>query len=146
MFRRDYIIRLIEEFGVLWARLVEQMRGGHVPAARITLDQAYQRLLGMTPSDIHAMPIAHLVARIHLGAPPDDARAQCWILCALLRAEGDLAMEAGLGAAAQQHYQRALDLLLAVGRDRPGVEIPEYVPTVADLQALVAQVSKAGGA
>jgi hypothetical protein len=138
VFRRDYIIRLIEEFGVLWARLVEQMRGGNIPAARLTLDQAYQRLLGMTPADVHAMPIGHLVARISLGAPPDDARSQCWILCALLRSEGDLAAAAGMGAAAAQHYQRALDLLLATG-PRPGEELPAYLPMADDLRALVAR-------
>jgi hypothetical protein len=137
MFRRDYIIRLIEEFGILWARLVEHLRGGDVPAARLVIDTAYQRLLGLTPDEVLALPPAHLMARLQLGATPEAGREQCWMMSALLRAEGDLARTAGQEAAALQFYQRAQDIVLAIERQYPGTTPPPYAPTSTELAELL---------
>ena len=142
MFRRDYIIRLIEEFGVLWARLVEALRGGDISAARLTIDAAYQRLLGLTPHDIQALSSAHLIARLQLGVTPEAGREQLWVMSALLRAEGDLAAAAGLVDVTRQYYRRALDLILAAEQLDPDPTLPSYVPTRDELMAILQHGAK----
>lgn len=139
MFRRDYVIRLIEEFGVLWARLVEYLRGADLPAARLTIDRAYQQLLGLPPYDVQTLSVGNLVARLHLGVPPEAGREQCWVLSALFRAEGDLALAAGLHEPARRHYQRALELVSTLHSGADGSEAPGYAPDPDELQRLIEQ-------
>jgi hypothetical protein len=137
MFRRDYIIRLIEEFGILWARLIEHLRGGDVSAARLVIDTTYQRLLGMTPDEVLALPSAHLMARLQLGATPEAGREQCWMMSSLFRAEGDLAQAAGQADAARQYYQRAREIALSIERQYPDTTPPSYAQTSQQLGELM---------
>jgi uncharacterized protein DUF6483 len=138
MIRQDYLLRIIEQFGRVWARLVGQLRAGLFPSARATLDQAYQQMLGFTPEAIRVLSAQELLARMQFEVPSDVGRERCFILSALLSAEGDLAgqqHDPDLGA---QYYQKALDILLSMLIQYPTQTLPEYAPTVDQLLAALA--------
>jgi hypothetical protein len=130
MFRQDLVLRLIEQFGLLWARLVRQLRAGLFPSARASLDQAYQEILGLPPDAIRVLSAPELLARMQFETPPDLGRERGFVLSALLKAEGDLAAEQQDQDLAAQHYQKSLDLLLALLLQNPSQALPEYAPTV----------------
>jgi hypothetical protein len=133
--RKDYLLRLIEQFGRLWARLIGQLRAQMFPAARTTLDQAYQQMLGLTSDTVRILSAEELLARMQFGLAPDIGQQRCLVLSALLAAEGDLAVgeqDADLGA---QYYEKALEIVLAMSLQHPDLPLPEYAPTVEQLVA-----------
>jgi hypothetical protein len=133
MIRQDFLLRLIDQFGQLWSRLVGQLRAGLFPSARASLDQAYQQVLGLQPDSIRVLSAPELVARMQFAMPPDAGQARCFILSALLQAEGDLAgqqHDADLGA---QYYQKALEMTLGVLLQAPALTLPEYAPPSSSL-------------
>jgi len=138
MIRRDYLLRIIEQFGQLWARLVGQLRAGLFPSARATLDQAYQEILGLTPETVRMLPAQELLARMQFGATLDLGQERCLVLSALLNAEGDLAGGQHDADLAAQYYQKALEILLAMLIQHPTLALPEYAPTVGQLVAALA--------
>ncbi len=139
MIRQDYIIRLIEHFGVLWARLVEQLRGGELHPARLTIDYAYLQLFGLTPSAVASLSAGELLARLHIGVTPEAGREQCLILCTLLHAEGDLALDQQQFDQATSAYRKALDILRVLEYRQPNTPLPEYAPTIAELEEALIQ-------
>ncbi|GAB4123917.1 MAG: hypothetical protein Fur005_34520 [Roseiflexaceae bacterium] len=140
MFRKDYIIRIIEEFGILWARFVEHMRGGEINPARLTLDLAYQRILGMTSDEVLALTPGELVARLHLSMNPEAARDQCLILAALLQGEADLALREDQKQQAILALNQALGVVRAIERMPSVVAWPEYTPRSSDLEQRIANL------
>ena len=138
MIRQDYLLRLIEQFGRVWARLVGQIRAGLFPSARATLDQAYQQMLGLTPESVRVLSASDLLARMQFEVPPDVGQERCCILGALLKAEGDLANEQHDPDLSAQYYQKSLDILLAMLIQNPAQTLPEYAPTVEQLVAALA--------
>jgi hypothetical protein len=138
MIRRDYLLRIIEQFGQMWARLVGQLHAGLFPSARATLDQAYQEILGLTPETVRMLPAQELLARMQFGVTPDLGRERCLVLSALLNAEGELAGGQQDADLAAQYYQKALELLLAMLIQHPTLAPPEYAPTVEQLVAALA--------
>jgi hypothetical protein len=138
MIRQDYLLRLIEQFGRVWARLVGQLRAGLLPSARAALDEAYQQMLGLTPESVRALSASELVARMQFAGPSDVGQERCLILSALLKAEGDLANEQHDPDLGAQYYQKSLDILLAMLIQHPAQTLPEYAPTVEQLVAALA--------
>jgi Family of unknown function (DUF6483) len=138
MIRQDYLLRIIEQFGQVWARLIGQIRAGLFPSARATLDQAYQQMLGLTPEAVRALSVSELLARMQFEAPPDVGRERCLILSALLSVEGGLADEQRDPDLGAQYYQKSLDILLATLIQYPAQTPPEYAPTVERLVAALA--------
>ena len=82
MIRKDYIIRLIEQFGAIWARLLTQLRAGLLQDARATLDTAYQQLLGLNFDAVRARSSGELLARLQFGVSPADGHERCCVLAA----------------------------------------------------------------
>jgi uncharacterized protein DUF6483 len=138
MIRQDYLLRVIEQFGQVWARLVGQIRAGLFPSARATLDQAYQQMLGLTPEAVRALSAPELLARMQFEVPSDVGQERCCILSALLKAEGDLANEQHDPDLGAQYYQKALEILVTRLIQHPSQTPPEYAPTVEQLVAALA--------
>lgn len=138
MIRQDYILRMIAQFGQLWARLVEQLRAGLFHDAQATLDLAYEQMLGLPAEHARTLTAQDLLARMQFAAPPDEGRQRCLMLSALLAAEADIAGAQHLPDMAAQANQKALEILLVVLLRQPGLALPAYAPTVAQLTAALA--------
>jgi hypothetical protein len=136
MIRKDYIIRLIEQFGVIWARLITQLRAGLLGDARATLDTAYQ-LLGLSFDMVRARSSGELLARLQFGIAPEDGHERSSMLAALMRAEGDLATGQHGPDVGATFHQKALDIVLALRLHQPATPLPDYAPTVERLTELL---------
>ena len=142
MIRRDYIIRLIEEFGILWARLVAQMRGGDVAVARLSLDHAYMHTLGLAPDAGQSLTAGDLLARMQIGFPPEVGRERCLMLCALLQVEGNLALYHANPSAAADRYRTALLIMRVTLAEDDAETQRDYAPKIADLETALAQAEQ----
>jgi hypothetical protein len=130
MIRKDYILRLIEQFGVLWARLLTQLRSGLLHDARATLDLAYQQLLGLDGDMVRARSSGELLARLRFGAEPEVGHERSAMLSALLAADGERAVGQGQPDLGATFYQKALDIALALRIGQPDAPLPDYAPEV----------------
>lgn len=132
--REDYLLRLIRQFGEVWARFVAQLRADLFPSARATLDQAYRQLLGLIPEEAQRLSANELLARVRFGVSHEAGRQRSLVLAALLAAEGDLATRQHTDDIAADFRQRALDLMLLDSEQHTG-GLPPYAPSVEQLVA-----------
>lgn len=137
MIRQDYLLRLIEQFGQLWAQLVGQLRARAFPTAHSTLDLAYTQVLGISAEAAARLTSSELLARMQFGVPADAGRERCFMLSALLHAEAELAGSHDADLAAQFH-QKALDIVLTMQLQLPEPAPPTYAPSAAQLVAALA--------
>lgn len=141
MRREDFILRLIEQMGSVWARIVAALEGRDFAAARAAIDQAGEQILGLPAGAARTLPTGELVARMTFGETPEVGRNRCIALAALLRASGDLAAAARDEEASADEWGRALELMLAaIGRD-PSAPLPAYAPSI---EGLVAAIGRHG--
>lgn len=133
MFRQDYIMRLIQQFGVVWAQLVKQLQAGMFPSTRLTLNLAYQQLLGIEPERVRNWNSRTMLSRMQFGVEPEYGRDRTLVLSALLTIESDLFESDGDEEGAALMRQYALDLLLSVHLQFPKAELPDYTPSVENL-------------
>ncbi len=133
MIRKDYIIRMIERFGMLWAQVVLQLRSGLLGDARATLDIAYKELLGLNLDAVRTRSSGELLARMQFGASPEEGAERTSILTALLQAEGDLANAENDPDRGAFFYQKALDIVLALRLSQTVSPLTSHAPNVAEL-------------
>src|ERR1043166_6592750 len=100
MIRRDYILRMLEEFFEVLSRITALKKGQLWREATFGLDQEFQRLVGGGSETIAQLSETELLARLIKGEPTLVVRPKTYILTALLKAAGDL-------AAAQDHLQES---------------------------------------
>jgi hypothetical protein len=140
MIRRDYILRLIEEFAQALARLEALSRGREWNAAAELLDEAFLRLTGMGAQAVAKLSETELLAQLIRGEPTQVVREKTLMLTALLKKAGDLAATQGsreprdLACSGDEQaracYLKGLHLLLEVLARQEISDFPEFVPTV----------------
>lgn len=118
---RDYLLRLIEQFGLVWRRVLRLHEQQEHQAALDEINTAYGQFFGLNANFIDLLPEDGLIdlARSDEDIDPDT----CAILAGLHIAEGDC--YAGLARIDEAHrrYDRALMLyaaLFAEGGRLPG--------------------------
>lgn len=130
MIRRDYILRQIEEFVAMLAKIaglakIEQWREASAVAAG-----EFQRLTGMNAPEVLRMSDTELLARLIQGEPTQVVEAKAFMLATLLKANGDLITGEGRLEESRQYYLKGLHLLLdTIGRNEI-TERPDFVPAV----------------
>jgi hypothetical protein len=128
MFRQDLVMRMIEQFGLIWTRYVRQFQANMFPAARTSIDQAYREVLGLEPDEARILGASDLLARMQFEMTPDLAYQRASILAALLNAEADLALEQNDPDLAASFQIKALSLLLTVRSQQPDHAPVEHTP------------------
>ena len=133
MFRQDYIIRMIQEFGQILLGVRDLIRGLRYTEALDRLDESCQQLAGLDIDGVASRPLAELLARLTFGDEPDVARDKCVACAAALQAAG--AAYAGLGRAQDSSacYLQALNLTLEVHLQNEHASLPDYAPTPEEL-------------
>src|SRR5438552_12694541 len=91
MIRRDYFLRMIEEFMQVLARLSSLKQGQHWQQATETLDEAFQRLIGSGAAAVAGLSETELLARLIQGEPTQIVHQKTLLLTSLLKEAGDLA-------------------------------------------------------
>ena len=131
MIRRDYILRMIEEFVQILARIKSLKQDQLWPEADSTLTEEFKRLLGSGPEEIANFSDTELLAKVIQGEETSLAvRDKTLMLVTLLHEAGDLAVAQEKTARSRVFYLKGLHLLLDV-LARGGLnEFPEFVPKV----------------
>jgi hypothetical protein len=130
MIRRDYIIRMIEDFMALLSRLQSLKKGQHWGQAEVTLDEGLQKLVGSGLDALLGLSDTELLARLIAGEPTMVVREKTLLLASLLKEAGDVAAGEGKEEKSQAAYLKGLHLLLQALATGATEEWPEFVPRV----------------
>jgi len=133
MRRRDYMLRLIEEFGQVIAAIHRTILARQDQAAERALEEAYRQLLGGDFSNLPTRLPAELFTRLTFGESPDTGRDKCVWLAAALCEEGQLRAAQKQEFASYRCYVQALQILLLIGMRFEFPTMIEDAPTVVDL-------------
>jgi hypothetical protein len=135
MMRRDYIIRMIEEFARALARIGALKRGERWQEAAGSVDAEFQRLVGTGPEGVAKMSETELLGRIVQGEATQSVRDKTLIVTTLLREAGDIATAQDRIEEGCACYLKGLHLLLETLARGDVFECPEFVPKVEEFLA-----------
>src|SRR6266850_7082623 len=130
MIRRDYILRMIEEFFQALSRIKSLKGAQQWREADGSIDQEFRRLMGMDAQAVAQLSETELLARLVRGEPTLAVREKTFILATLLKEAGDVLTKQGRQEESRTSYLKGLHLLLdTLGRGEV-FESPQFVPKV----------------
>lgn len=141
MIRRDYILRMIEEFARALARIRSSTKGQRWNEASETLDAEFKQLIGEGAEAVARFSETELLARLVQNGPTHLVRDKTLILTALLNEAGDVAAAQDRVGESRECYLKALHLLLDVLSRDEVFEFPEFVPKVESLLSALRESS-----
>jgi len=130
MIRRDYILRMIEEFMQALSRMRALKQGQRWAEAGAELDTEFKKLIGDNAQSITRQSETDLLARLLQSGPTHLVRDKTFILITLLTEAGDVASAEGREAESRECYFKALHLLLEILSRDEVFACPEFVPKV----------------
>ncbi len=130
MIRRDFLLRMIEEFAQALARIRSSKKGRRWVEACAELDAEFERLIGDSAQAVARLSEVELLARLMQDGPTHVVRDKTLMLTTLLQEAGDVAAAEGRLDESRECYLKALHLLLDVLACGEVLECPEFVPKV----------------
>jgi hypothetical protein len=130
MIRRDYILRMIEDFFQILSRLKSLKKDQLWGEAHGTVDDGFQKLIGMGAPAVAQLSETELLARVIQGEPTQAVREKTLLLSALLKEAGDVAVGQDRLEEGRACYLKGLHLLLDTLAREDVFEWPEFVPRV----------------
>ena len=130
MIRRDYILRMLEEFFQFLARLQSLKRGQLWNEAAGALDEEFQRLVHAGPETVAGLSETELLARLIQGEPTQVVRDKALVLTALLKEAGEVEAGRNRLEPSRACYLKGLQLLLGTLATGEVDEFPDFVPRV----------------
>ena len=130
MIRRDYILRMVEEFVQLLARLKSLKQEQRWDEAGGTLDEQFNRLVGADAHAVVQLSEIELLAKLIQGEPTVAVKDRALILVSLLKEAGDVAIGQEKFEESRTYYLKGLHLLLETLARGEAYECPEFVPRV----------------
>lgn len=130
MIRRDYIMRMIEEFMQALSRLRSLKQGQRWAEAGEELDAEFKKLVGDGAAAVARLSETELLARLMQDGPTHLVRDKTLMLTTLLTEAGDVAAAENREAESRECYLKALHLLLDVLSRDEVFESPAFVPKV----------------
>jgi hypothetical protein len=130
MVRRDYILRMIEEFFQALSRIKSLKGGQQWQEANAGINGEFQRLMGIDAETVAQLSETELLAHIVRGEPTLAVREKTLMMATLLKEAGDLLTEQRREEEGRKSYLKGLHLLLdTLGRGEV-FECPKFVPKV----------------
>lgn len=128
MSQRDYILRLVEEFGRALAQVVYHRQIKDYAAAHNLIDEQCKQALGVGIGFIHSLPEETVLSMLTSFGTLNTEK--CWLLATLLKVEGDIYQDQGNPDASYYSYLKALNLFLEVLLLDTTINGTEFVPEV----------------
>jgi hypothetical protein len=135
MIRRDYILRMIEEFIRMLSRINSLKRGQQWQEASGIAEEEFRRLVGTDAVNAAQLSDTELLARLIKGEPTQAVPEKKLMLATLFKEVGDLGSSRGRLEEGRSFYLRSLQLLLDTIASEERLDWPDFVPRV---DALVA--------
>ena len=130
MIRRDYILRMIEEFIQALARVNALKQDQRWQEAAGAVDEEFQRLIGTGAQAVARLTETELLARLIRGEPTQAVHDKTLMLTALLKEAGDVAATQGRAEESRSCYLKGLHLLLETLARKEVSAVPDFVPRV----------------
>jgi len=130
MIRRDYILRQIEQFVAMLAKIAGLAKNEQWQEASTVTAGEFQRLTGMDARGVVQMSETELLARLIQSEPTHVVEAKAFMLATLLKTNGDLIAGQGRLEESRQYYLKGLHLLLDTFGRNEITECPDFVPAV----------------
>jgi hypothetical protein len=130
MIRRDYILRQIEQFVAMLAKIAGLAKGEQWQEASGVTAGEFQRLTGAGAGAVLQMSETELLARLIQGEPTQAVESKAFMLATLLKTNGDLIAGRGRPEESRQYYLKGLHLLLDTFGRNEITECPDFVPAV----------------
>jgi len=130
MIRRDYILRMIQQFCEALSRIQSLKKAEQWEQATDELEQQFRLLTGMDRSKIVALSETELRARLMLDEPSVTVRDKTFMMASLLKTAGDVAAGENRIASARAFHLKGLHLLLGLLAHEDVGESPQFVPAV----------------
>ncbi len=135
----DFILRLYQQYGRLWARILFHATGSEYAKAQEEIEQAIGELFGLSPESLLQIAFDDIVTKLQF----DDAvnwAPKCALLAVLFKESAALHETEGRLELAYPRYLKALGLLLYALTEGGDVDLPDNAPTVAELLAALEEV------
>jgi hypothetical protein len=129
--RRDYLLRMIEQMGAVFARLRQMILGGSAAESELT---SASRRAGVDLTTARALDAESLVTLLLPQGQVDPTQA--WLTAELMALEALYAERQGRSDEALSHYRKAFRLYLAMDPRIIG-GIPEAAGSMAELEARI---------
>jgi len=130
MIRRDYILRMIEEFMQALSRIRSLKQDQHWQEAAGALDEEFKRLIGEGAQAVARLTETELLAKVIRGEPTQVVHTKTLLITTLLKEAGDMAWAQGQLEASRASYLKGLNLLLQSLANADADELPAFVPKV----------------
>ncbi len=130
MLRRDYILRMIEEFVRVLSRIESYKREQRWDSARGEIESEFGKLLGVGSKEAASLTETEILARMVKGEPTQAIRDKSLMLASLFKEAGDVVTGEGRLEEARAHYLQGLHLLLSVLSREDDVAFPEFMPRI----------------
>jgi hypothetical protein len=130
MLRRDFILRMIEEFAEALARIRALKNDKRWGEASLLTEEEFKRITGLDSDALLKLSETELLARLIQGEPLHAVREKMFFLTTLLKETGDIAAAEGRVDESRACYLKGLHLLLDSLARGDGFEQPEFVPKV----------------
>jgi hypothetical protein len=130
MFRRDFILRQIEQFAAMLAHITGFAKNGQWLEASAEITRTTQRLAGTEVQELLHLSETGLLARLIQNEPDADVESKVFMVVTLLKTQGDLFVGQGRVDESRAYYLKGLHLLFETfGRTQPATR-PDFVPTI----------------
>lgn len=110
MIRRDYLMRLIEQFTEAISRILKLKKGKNYKKALSVIDQTYNELFGFNTLFINSYAPEDLISIISADGVPDINK--CLIIATLLKEEGEIFEAQKQKEISLKRYSKSLDIFL----------------------------------
>ena len=130
MIRRDYILRQIEQFVAMLAKIAGLAKNEQWQEASTVTAGEFQRLTGMDAREVVPLSETELLARLIQSEPTHVVESKTFMLATLLKTNGDLIAGQGRLEESRQYYLKGLHLLLDTFGRNEITECPDFVPAV----------------
>ncbi|WP_079914017.1 DUF6483 family protein [Paenibacillus sp. 32352] len=114
MYRRDYLMRMIEQFSVSMGQVLFQRQNRRFAEAMELLTQAMKQLLGLNSKMVRALSVKDIIGLLSTNGYFDVGKGL--LLSDMLVAEGDVLNEAGEEREGTGCLLKSLELLLHIRR------------------------------
>lgn len=112
MYRRDYLLRMIEQFTVTMAQVLLQRQNRRLAEAMELIAQAMKQLLGLNSKLVRALSVKDIIGLLSANGHFDAGKGL--LLSDMLKAEGELLGDAGEPLEAESCFLKSLELLLEI--------------------------------
>jgi len=137
--RRDYLLRIVDEVGLLVRRMLQQRTSGRPDEALQSVVAACERLFQLEAAQLFQFTPDQQIGLLANGEPPDVARDKILLYAALNEEAGRCYRTLGKVALSQQSFLYTLRLTLKAEQICPGLGQPAFAPDPAAVLQLLGE-------